>query len=306
MDLAVAELLEQEEQKVIERKRREAETAKSARPVEENYIPLSDRSTHTAFQSKYRTNSPPPPPKRELFGGRGERELFRGRGGSANRYLKYEDENDSSNQRSSPKTSTRDTPERPDRGSRDVTRGASDAESANGSVRSSRRRTRSPSTGRHSRRGEHGSRYDNRHRDSRHDSDRHYRSRRDPEEYDRNNRSSCKRRASDDVDLTDAPPSSRGRYHSPRGERPGSSHNHDRPRRDDRQRDDRYAGHRREPYRKRTPEPTDDERDLRTVFCQQLAARLRTRELKEFFEKNVGPVQDAQIVKDRVSQRSKG
>ncbi|KAG7118928.1 RNA-binding protein rsd1 like [Verticillium longisporum] len=37
----------------------------------------------------------------------------------------------------------------------------------------------------------------------------------------------------------------------------------------------------------------------------QLAARLRTRELKEFFEK-VGPVNEAQIVKDRISQRSKG
>ncbi|KAL6860344.1 Phosphatidylinositol-3-phosphatase SAC1 [Amphichorda felina] len=51
--------------------------------------------------------------------------------------------------------------------------------------------------------------------------------------------------------------------------------------------------------------PTEDERDRRTVFVQQLAARLRTRELKEFFEK-VGPVNEAQIVKDRISQRSKG
>lgn len=41
------------------------------------------------------------------------------------------------------------------------------------------------------------------------------------------------------------------------------------------------------------------------MFVQQLAARLRTRELKEFFEK-VGPVSEAQIVKDRVSNRSKG
>ncbi|SPO05697.1 uncharacterized protein DNG_08384 [Cephalotrichum gorgonifer] len=37
----------------------------------------------------------------------------------------------------------------------------------------------------------------------------------------------------------------------------------------------------------------------------QLAARLRTRELKEFFEK-VAPVTEAQIVKDRISGRSKG
>lgn len=53
------------------------------------------------------------------------------------------------------------------------------------------------------------------------------------------------------------------------------------------------------------PQPTEDERDKRTVFVQQLAARLRTKQLKEFFEQ-AGPVADAQIVKDRVSQRSKG
>jgi RNA-binding protein 39 len=41
------------------------------------------------------------------------------------------------------------------------------------------------------------------------------------------------------------------------------------------------------------------------VFVQQLAARLRTKELIAFFEK-VGPVKEAQIVKDRVSGRSKG
>ncbi|KAI4213885.1 MAG: hypothetical protein LQ351_003580 [Letrouitia transgressa] len=54
-----------------------------------------------------------------------------------------------------------------------------------------------------------------------------------------------------------------------------------------------------------TPQPTEDERDRRTVFVQQLAARLRTKELIQFFEK-VGPVKEAQIVKDRVSGRSKG
>ncbi|KAM7217180.1 hypothetical protein V8F06_007471 [Rhypophila decipiens] len=53
------------------------------------------------------------------------------------------------------------------------------------------------------------------------------------------------------------------------------------------------------------PKPTEDERDRKTVFVQQLAARLRTKELKAFFEK-AGPVFEAQIVKDRVSNRSKG
>jgi RNA-binding protein 39 len=41
------------------------------------------------------------------------------------------------------------------------------------------------------------------------------------------------------------------------------------------------------------------------VFVQQLAGRLRTHELAKFFSK-VGPVKEAQIVKDRVSGRSKG
>ncbi|KAI1807772.1 splicing factor, CC1-like protein [Daldinia bambusicola] len=82
----------------------------------------------------------------------------------------------------------------------------------------------------------------------------------------------------------------------------------------DRDRDDRsyYRGRDedrprggRTPKRDPTPQLTEDERDRRTVFVQQLAARLRTKELKEFFEK-VGPVTEAQIVKDRISGRSKG
>ena len=83
------------------------------------------------------------------------------------------------------------------------------------------------------------------------------------------------------------------------------------PRRGDRERyprSDRGPRERRpspQPRKVKTPEPTDDERDRRTVFVQQLAARLRTRDLKNFFEQ-VGPVVDAQIVKDRVSGRSKG
>lgn len=91
-----------------------------------------------------------------------------------------------------------------------------------------------------------------------------------------------------------------------------SPYRHYRPREDRRDRDDRAFRkdddrHRngRTPKRDATPQLTEDERDRRTVFVQQLAARLRTRELKEFFEK-VGPVNEAQIVKDRISGRSKG
>ncbi|KAM0330505.1 hypothetical protein ACHAQA_003451 [Verticillium albo-atrum] len=106
---------------------------------------------------------------------------------------------------------------------------------------------------------------------------------------------------------------SRSRSRSPHRARRGRDDRDYRDRRD-RDRSDRYAGdHRRgrdddrhaPAKRDGTPPLTEDERDRRTVFVQQLAARLRTRELKEFFEK-VGPVNEAQIVKDRISQRSKG
>ncbi|PBP17229.1 hypothetical protein BUE80_DR012090 [Diplocarpon rosae] len=85
-----------------------------------------------------------------------------------------------------------------------------------------------------------------------------------------------------------------------------------RPRVDRRERDELEGGKSREdrrnknegrrasrsPKRESTPPLTEDERDRRTVFVQQLAARLRTKELIAFFEK-VGPVKEAQIVKDR-------
>ncbi|GAB1313595.1 Phosphatidylinositol-3-phosphatase SAC1 [Madurella fahalii] len=136
-----------------------------------------------------------------------------------------------------------------------------------GSHRSSRRRSRSRDSGRHSRR-------------HRPDGD-YYRGR------DRRGVRSRSR--------------SPNRYYRPPGDE-----------RRDRDRDDRSYRRREDERRSsgrhstpREPTPTGDERDRRTVFVQQLAARLRTRELKEFFEK-VGPVAEAQIVKDRVSNRSKG
>jgi len=95
------------------------------------------------------------------------------------------------------------------------------------------------------------------------------------------------------------------RYYRPHGD---DRRDRDRDRDEYRRRrdDDRRGGAGSTPRRDGTPPAlTEDERDRRTVFVQQLAARLRTRELKEFFEK-VGPVAEAQIVKDRVSNRSKG
>ncbi|OAA78421.1 Splicing factor, CC1-like protein [Akanthomyces lecanii RCEF 1005] len=100
-------------------------------------------------------------------------------------------------------------------------------------------------------------------------------------------------------------------YRSGRGGRSRSRSPRRHNRRDDRDRDrrDRHHGRGRDDdARDKADGPAplnEDERDRRTVFVQQLAARLRTRELKEFFEK-VGPVTEAQIVKDRISGRSKG
>lgn len=109
-----------------------------------------------------------------------------------------------------------------------------------------------------------------------------------------------------------------GDYYRGARSRSRSPNRYYRPRDNRRDRDDdRRGSHRgrdddrrraRRGSRSRDPSPpalTEDERDRRTVFVQQLAARLRTRELKEFFEK-AGPVAEAQIVKDRVSNRSKG
>ncbi|XP_069817721.1 probable RNA-binding protein 23 isoform X3 [Dendropsophus ebraccatus] len=57
----------------------------------------------------------------------------------------------------------------------------------------------------------------------------------------------------------------------------------------------------------RSPEPnlTPEERDARTVFCMQLAARIRPRDLEDFFSA-VGKVRDVRIISDRNSRRSKG
>ncbi|KAG8131900.1 hypothetical protein E2320_009802 [Naja naja] len=54
----------------------------------------------------------------------------------------------------------------------------------------------------------------------------------------------------------------------------------------------------REPIDNLTPE----ERDARTVFCMQLAARIRPRDLEEFFS----TVRDVRMISDRNSRRSKG
>ncbi|KAJ5089286.1 hypothetical protein N7532_007970 [Penicillium argentinense] len=80
---------------------------------------------------------------------------------------------------------------------------------------------------------------------------------------------------------------------------------HYRPSRRDRDDERRRGGRTRRRSPTKSPEPNEDERDRRTIFVQQLAIRLRSKDLIAFFEK-VGPIKEAQIVKDRVSGRSKG
>uniref|UniRef100_A0A4W5N2U4 RNA binding motif protein 39b n=1 Tax=Hucho hucho TaxID=62062 RepID=A0A4W5N2U4_9TELE len=50
---------------------------------------------------------------------------------------------------------------------------------------------------------------------------------------------------------------------------------------------------------------TPEERDARTVFCMQLAARIKPRDLEDFFSA-VGKVRDVRMISDRNSRRSKG
>uniref|UniRef100_A0A0B6ZXB5 RRM domain-containing protein n=1 Tax=Arion vulgaris TaxID=1028688 RepID=A0A0B6ZXB5_9EUPU len=57
--------------------------------------------------------------------------------------------------------------------------------------------------------------------------------------------------------------------------------------------------------KQREPELTPEERDIRTVFCMQLSARIRPRDLEEFFS-SVGKVRDVRLITDNKTRRSKG
>ena len=50
---------------------------------------------------------------------------------------------------------------------------------------------------------------------------------------------------------------------------------------------------------------TPEERDIRTVFCMQLAKGIREQDLEEFFSP-AGTVVDVRLIADRNSRRSKG
>ncbi|XP_052459803.1 RNA-binding protein 39-like isoform X2 [Carassius gibelio] len=59
------------------------------------------------------------------------------------------------------------------------------------------------------------------------------------------------------------------------------------------------------PVRQPIDNLSPEERDARTVFCMQLAARIRPRDLEDFFSA-VGKVRDVRMISDRNSRRSKG
>ncbi|KAJ3107150.1 hypothetical protein HK100_003640 [Physocladia obscura] len=78
----------------------------------------------------------------------------------------------------------------------------------------------------------------------------------------------------------------------------------------DRERDrERDRGHHRNPPRPSREEliQIEIERDSRTVFIMQLAARVRESDISSFFEQNgAGKVRDVRLVTDRISRKSKG
>ncbi|XP_035829313.1 RNA-binding protein 39 isoform X2 [Aplysia californica] len=91
----------------------------------------------------------------------------------------------------------------------------------------------------------------------------------------------------------------RRRSRSPRRRRSRSAQRTDQPHADKERTDQPHADKGRE------PELTPEERDIRTVFCMQLSARIRPRDLEEFFS-SVGKVRDVRLITDNKTRRSKG
>ncbi|KAH8862761.1 RNA-binding protein 39 [Schistosoma japonicum] len=57
--------------------------------------------------------------------------------------------------------------------------------------------------------------------------------------------------------------------------------------------------------RQKSPELSPEERDARTVFVWQLSARIRQRDLEDFFT-SVGKIRDVRLIMDNKTKRSKG
>ena len=148
-----------------------------------------------------------------------------------------------------------------------------------------------------------------RHRDDRYYDDRERRHSRDIDDHYRDDRSDRRRSRNEHDDYDERNSKRRREYDDRERSRPVDDRDREKPTHDEPTHFARYPSvlnnflltSTRDP----SPQLNEEERDLRTVFVQQLAGRLRTKELIKFFEK-AGPVREAQIVKDRVSGRSKG
>ncbi|CAI2738182.1 unnamed protein product [Dicrocoelium dendriticum] len=110
----------------------------------------------------------------------------------------------------------------------------------------------------------------------------------------------------------------RSRSHERRREREGDSehyrgsrryYGHDReryrPTRHDDLKEHERKPHRSNEHRQKSPELTPEERDARTVFVWQLSARIRQRDLEDFFT-SVGKIRDVRLIMDNKTKRSKG
>jgi len=117
------------------------------------------------------------------------------------------------------------------------------------------------------------------------------------------NRHDDKQRSALDV-IEQAKDESRRRDHHHHDEH---RNHHGRDYRDDRDRD-RDHGHRNHRSRspgRAAPPVSEAQRDRRTVFCRQLAQRVRTADLHDFCAA-AGPIREVSIVYDKISGRSKG
>ncbi|GJN90218.1 hypothetical protein Rhopal_003217-T1 [Rhodotorula paludigena] len=74
----------------------------------------------------------------------------------------------------------------------------------------------------------------------------------------------------------------------------------------DRERDRRYDDRRSRCEPEYDDRLSEEQREMRSVFVSQLAARVTDRELGIFFENYAGKVRDARVIVDRISRRSKG
>ncbi|BGP01014.1 Phosphatidylinositol-3-phosphatase SAC1 [Rhodotorula toruloides] len=111
----------------------------------------------------------------------------------------------------------------------------------------------------------------------------------------------------------------RSRSRERRGTRYDDRYERDYDRRDDRRsrREPSYEAPRRRrspsyeappPRGGRSPSPqlSEEQREMRTVFVSQLAVRVTDRELGIFFENFAGKVRDARVIVDKITRRSKG